>query len=191
MVLPAVEEWVAPRPKRWTVKEAYAWAELFPEARFELIEGEIFERMSHSPEHAYRLCLVGGWASSVFGGESVRQQLPLSMRGAEADFSEPEPDIAVVRPGDYSRRHPQPDEALLIVEITYTSHKMDLETKASLYGRNGVPEYWALDLPGRRLFVHREPSATGYGVITILDESRSIAPLAAPDRLVKVADLLP
>ncbi|MDX2182192.1 MAG: Uma2 family endonuclease [Bryobacteraceae bacterium] len=178
-------------PKRWTVKEAYAWLELFPEARFELIEGKVYERMAHSPEHAGGVRRLTRWAIRVFGDESISSQLPLSMIGRDAETSEPEPDIVVVKPGDYDSRHPRPDEVLLVVEITYTSHKMDLETKAALYGRNGIVEYWALDLQSRRLIVHREPSEKGYGVITILDESRSIAPLAAPEHSVTVASLLP
>jgi len=188
---PVVETRSEPIPKRWTVKEAYAWLELFPESKFELIEGQIYERMSHTPKHANRVAVAGGWAAEVFGGTAVRQQLPLAMLGLDSETSEPEPDIVVVKPGDYDSRHPRPDEVLLVVEITYTSHKMDLETKAALYGRNGIVEYWALDLQSRRLIVHREPSEKGYGVITILDESRSIAPLAAPENSVTVASLLP
>jgi Uma2 family endonuclease len=64
------------------------------------------------------------------------------------------------------------------------------QPNAALYARTGIPEYWALDLNGRRLIVHREPGGSVYKSVIAYSEQERLAPLAAPEREVLVADLL-
>jgi hypothetical protein len=47
-----------------------------------------------------------------------------------------------------------------------------------------------LDLNGRRLIVHRDPSGSVYKSVGACDEPERVAPLAAPEDEVLVADLL-
>lgn len=66
---------------------------------------------------------------------------------------------------------------LLVTEIADSSLEHDLYTKAPHYAREGVRDYWIIDLPKRKLHVHRDPGATEYGGIERFDWNTAIAPL--------------
>src|SRR5690606_15575115 len=94
--------------KRWTRGEYEQLAKLgifHPEERLELIEGEIFELTPQGSGHATAVVLTSEAIRERLEPDYiVRVQLPLALD----DFSEPEPDIAVV-PGaarDYRDFHP-------------------------------------------------------------------------------------
>lgn len=97
-------------------------------------------------------------ANGLLDGERV--ELPLAV----PPRSEPEPDVAVVRDEDDSRRHPS--WALLVVEVSRSSLVVDLEVKSLIYAAAGVPEYWVVDPDERVVHVHRVPGADGYGDVT-------------------------
>uniref|UniRef100_B8HVB3 Putative restriction endonuclease domain-containing protein n=1 Tax=Cyanothece sp. (strain PCC 7425 / ATCC 29141) TaxID=395961 RepID=B8HVB3_CYAP4 len=100
------------------------------------------------------------------------------------DFSEPEPDLAVVHldPLDYEDHHPTPAEIFWLIEIADTTLKRDCDLKAPVYGRSLVPEYWILDLQQRCLYVFRQPGSSGYEREQVLTETDTLAPLAFPAR---------
>jgi Uma2 family endonuclease len=96
----------------------------------------------------------------IFGIKPVRVQMPIEASPADREHSEPEPDLAVLAAGkpDFAHRHPNGCELALAVEVADTTLRHDALRKRDLYARNGVPEYWVLDLNGCRLIVHRELS---------------------------------
>ncbi|MEO7652693.1 MAG: Uma2 family endonuclease, partial [Bryobacteraceae bacterium] len=67
----------------------------------------------------------------------------------------------------------------------------DLRTKAALYARAGIVEYWVLDVTGRRLLVHRNPAAGKYASAVAYGEDESVAPLASPHTQFRVAEAFP
>jgi Uma2 family endonuclease len=77
--------------------------------------------------------------------------------------------------------NPQPQDLALVVEIADSTLALDLTTKAALYARAGIVEYWVIDVTGRRLYCHREPMAGKYSQIAVYEEHEAISPLAAPD----------
>ena len=79
----------------------------------------------------------------------------------------------------------------LVVEISDTTLWRDRNTKARLYASASIPEYWVLDVNHRCLFVYRQPGMDGYASVQEYDATQSIASLAAPEKLISVADLLP
>jgi len=83
------------------------------------------------------------------------------------------------------KRIPLPEDVPLIVEAAATTLSMDLSTKADLYARAGIPDYWVLDVEKRRMIVHRDPVAGKYSSV-VYREDESVAPLAAPDREFRV-----
>jgi Uma2 family endonuclease len=106
------------------------------------------------------------------------------------------PDIAVIRGAPGAVVHPT--AADLVVEVADSSLNADLSTKAELYATAGIPEYWVLDVDGRRLFVFRTPAAipqglgaTAYQTHFTLTDADTVCPLAVPTATVRVADLLP
>jgi hypothetical protein len=54
-------------------------------------------------------------------------------------------------------RHPQASDVGLIVEIAVSSLKVDLTVRAELFARALVPNYWVVDVRGRRVFEHSAP----------------------------------
>jgi Uma2 family endonuclease len=57
---------------------------------------------------------------------------------------------------DYKKQHPT--TAVLVVEVADTTLQFDRTTKAALYARAGIPEYWIVNLADRVLEVHRQPA---------------------------------
>jgi Uma2 family endonuclease len=182
------------RRRRWTRDEYYRAAEVGifrPDERLELLDGEIIQKVSpQKPPHATSVLLGARALTTAFGpGHLVRQQLPLIL----TTTSEPEPDLLVVpgTPIDYLSSHPKPADLRLLVEISDTTLRLDRTRKLSAYARAGIPDYWLLNLPERRLEVYRDPSGSRYRSVTIYREEEVVALLAAPDAAIRVADLLP
>jgi Uma2 family endonuclease len=185
-------------PYRWTRERYERLVELGvlgPGDRVQLIEGEIVEMAPQRPPHATAVLLAQEALREAFGaGYHIRTQSPVAL----GDYSEPEPDVAVVAGHirDYAQEHPP--AALLAVEVADATLSFDRNRKASMYAKEGIQDYWIVNLPQRRLEVYRDPAPApdtpyGYGYTTRMDvaENGQIAPLAAPDRPVKIADLLP
>ena len=57
----------------------------------------------------------------------------------------------------------------------------DLTVKARLYARARIVEYWVVDIPGRRIIVHRDPQEGQYQSVVAYAEQESVKPLASPD----------
>lgn len=188
----------APQGRRWTREEYLKMADagvFAPDERVELIEGGIVAMTPQRGPHAASVRLAQETLRGVFGpGYDVRPQLPLSL-GSD---SEPEPDVAVVRgtPRDYVEGHPT--TALLVVEVSEATLDFDRGTKAGLYAKAGIPEYWIVNLVDRVLEVHRDPapeagqpSDRGYRSIRRYGPAESVRPLGLGAGMVRVADLLP
>jgi Uma2 family endonuclease len=109
-----------------------------------------------------------------------------------SDWSEPEPDVAVLawRDDYYAAAPPAAQDALLLIEIADSSIAYDREIKAPLYAHQGVQEFWILDLLGGTLEVYRRPTPAGYREIQRLRRGDQISPVAFQDLTFSVSDLL-
>ena len=95
------------------------------------------------------------------------------------------------RPADfYGKHHPSAEHVLLVVEVADSSIDFDRQVKVPLYGRNGIPECWLVDLERDHLVVNREPSEGGYRTSQVLRCGEKIAPLAFPDLTISIDDIL-
>jgi Uma2 family endonuclease len=138
----------------------------------------------NDPEHASPIdVLTVLFAVGLAGRARLRVQQPI----IAVDESEPEPDLAIVPSGNYTRRHP--DRAHLVVEVAASSLKKDRDVKAPLYAASGFLEYWIVDVRACTVEVFREPSADGYGNHTTSALGATIRPLAFPDLEVLVSTL--
>ena len=111
--------------------------------------------MPKNPPHSIATILASKFLERIFHeGYHVRTQEPFVV----SDISEPEPDIAVVAGEiqDYLAEHPS--VAALLVEISDSTLTKDRSTKASLYARARVEDYWVLNLIDRVLEIHRQPA---------------------------------
>jgi Uma2 family endonuclease len=162
---------------------------LRPDERVELLAGQIIKMAAKGTAHRAAVSRINHLLESRLGDRVlICLQDPIQLD----DYSEPEPDIAVVCPDPlyYEDHHPTPAEVFLLIEVADTSLKFDCEVKASAYSRSGITEYWVLDVNDRKLHVYRSPSDKGYQSETILAEALTIAPLAFPECMITVQDLL-
>jgi Uma2 family endonuclease len=144
---------------RITVDEYYRMAEvglLAPDARVELIEGEIVDMAPIGSLHGGTVHQLNPRLVSAVGDRAivlVQGAIRLGRR------SEPQPDFALLRPRPdfYKRSHPAPADVLLVIEISDTTLRYDLQTKVPLYARHGIPAVWVADLSGRRWHFFRAP----------------------------------
>ena len=181
--------------KKWTVRDCRRMTEtgLLIPGKYELIEGEIIAKMGQGRAHIAVITRILAVLTALFGAESVQSQAQIGI-GEIDEFNDPEPDVAVLvgTVRDYLDREPNPaTEVRLIVEAAFSSLPGDTTTKARLYARYGLPEYWVVSIQRRELVVFRGPGSTGYAEKLVLGEAGSLAPLAAPDAHVRVIDLLP
>ncbi len=161
--------------------------------RLELIDGDLIDKMGQNPPHSRAIRLVVSRLARIFAVERILVQAPIEVASADQKFNYPEPDIAVLaedRP-DYGQRHAVGDELLLVVEVADTTVWHDATTKRDLYARAGVPEYWVLDLNGRRLIVHRNLAGGRYEHIETLSDKDSISLVARPEESIEVGALIP
>ncbi len=186
-----------PKVHKWTREEYYKLndAGLFPDNQVELIEGRVIEMSPIYEPHASSVSMVDDALRESFGrGWAIRIQNPISIGGE----SDPQPDVVVV-PGknrDFKEKHPT--TASLLVEVADSSLKYDQEYKGSLYARAGIADYWIVNLPKRQLEVYRRPIPDAdaefgfsYGDKFIFQEGESVSPLAKPDVVIEVMELLP
>ena len=186
-----------PRSRRWTVEQYDRLAQLgfFRNERVELIEGRIITMSAQLEPHCAGVSLAGRALERAFGpGFWVRRQNPLQF----STRSKPEPDVAVVRGSeqDYIESG-APRTALLVVEVSDSTLRYDRGRKASLYAKNGIADYWILNLVDRQLEVHRDPIPDPahrfrfrFRNVQILTLNDSVAALSCPASIA-VAQLFP
>jgi len=177
---------------RFSVAEYYRMAEtgvLKPDARVELLDGQIIDMSPIGPFHGGVVTyLIEIFSTTRQGRWITAAQNPVRLD----DHSEPQPDLVLLKPSPdfYRKRHPQPEDVFLLVEVSDTTLLTDREEKLPAYGRAGVPEVWIVNLADLTVEVYREPHFTGYGSKTILRAGDKACPAAFPDVAVDVAELL-
>ncbi len=177
---------------RFSVKEYYRMAEtgvLKPDARVELINGEIIDVSPIGPFHGGVVKRLNDYFTRVANDRwLVVVQDPVRL----GDYSEPEPDLMLVRrsPDFYTSKHPEAQDVLLLIEVSDTSLEIDRKEKLPAYGQAGIPEVWIVNLNERTIEVYREPNFSGYGAAIILRTGDKASPQAFPDVMVDVATLL-
>jgi Uma2 family endonuclease len=78
------------------------------------------------------------------------------------EYTEPQPDLTVIRPRDYSLSLPGPEDVLLLIEVSDTTLAYDRGIKLPIYARAGIREVWIVDLAGETTGRHTDPSGEGY-----------------------------
>ena len=144
--------------QKWhfNVEQYYRLAEagvLKPDDRVELIEGEIIKMPPIGSFHAACVArFVPQFTKSTNIDVTVWIQNPIRL----SDFSEPVPDVALLKPREdfYAERHPGPEDVLLIIEVADTTLLSDRNVKIPLYARFGIPESWLVNLPEKIIEVY-------------------------------------
>ena len=153
-----------PRRHRLTVADYHRMGEvgiLEPDARVELIDGEIIDmppmgfRHSGTVDKLTRLLVTACGEAAI-----VRVQSSIRL----SNYSEPQPDVALLRPRDdfYTTSPAAPANVLLVIEVAASSQRYDRVVKLPLYARHGIAEVWLMDLEAGRVLRHRQPQGGKY-----------------------------
>jgi Uma2 family endonuclease len=108
-----------------------------------------------------------------------------------SDYNEPEPDIALADLTNYDgRRHPQPAEILLVVEVSDSTLKYDRDTKLTLYAEAEIPEVWIVNLPNDIIEIHQKPSVGIYQLTKIFKRGETVESEMLPNLRLEVDKIL-
>lgn len=182
------DPWFPPR-YRFSVEDYYAMAEagiLGIDERVELIDGEIITMSPIGPEHGASVD-----AGTYFLVSLVRNRAIVRVQGnVRLDgYNEPQPDFALLEWRDDFYRHqlPDPDDVLLIIEVSDSSLSHDRNVKLPLYARFGIPEVWIANIPVRVVEVYRDPVDGEYTNFRVYKPGEMVSPLAFEDVDVSVS----
>lgn len=177
----------------WSVEEYHRMAEagIFDEdERVELLQGKIIYKNKVGTAHCSAVGRINYLLYNILENQcliSIKNPVKLN------DYSEPEPDIAVVKIDslDYADHHPTPDEVYLVIEVADTTLKKDCKTKGKAYAAAGIIDYWVLDVINRQLHVFRDITENGYKSEVVLKENHNISPFNFPDLSINILEMLP
>jgi MEMO1 family protein len=161
-----------------------------PDERLELIDGEIIDMSPIGSPHQACIDRLTRWFAPLTASERAVLRVQGVIRVSER--SQPQPDVALLRPRDdmYEKAHPNPEDVLLLVEVADSSIRHDRWIKLPLYATAGVPEAWLVDLNWGVVDIATDPSPHGYARVVQARSSDTIAPTAFPDITIPVARLL-
>lgn len=180
--------------QKWhfNVEQYYRLAEagvLKPDDRVELIEGEIIRLSPIGSAHAASVSRTN-YALQPLSRDQfiVAIQNPVRL----SDFSEPVPDIALLKPRQdfYAERHPEPEDVLLIIEVADTTLLSDRNVKIPLYARFAIPESWLVNLPEKAIEVYHDPVDGRYRKSLKFKRGDVLSSPTVPGLSLKVDDII-
>jgi Uma2 family endonuclease len=159
--MPSPAPLASPAVYRMTVDEFERIADSLNDDHVELIDGYIVRSEELKPSHVDATEFLRRHIEAMLpSGWHVREDKPLRI----PEFSEPRPDVMIVR-GDWKAfrgRHPVPADVSLVIEVPDTTLARDRGEKWIGYARSGIPVYWIVNLVDHQLEVYTEPTVEGY-----------------------------
>ena len=123
-----------------------AEADIFaPDERIELINGEIIQMSPIGNRHLGVVSRITALlVPRLLGKYNVHTQSPVKI----GQYSEPEPDLMVTpyRDDYYASTGIYPEDVLLLIEVSDTTLRKDIQIKLPLYAQAAIPEVWIIDL---------------------------------------------
>lgn len=180
-----------PMRLRFSVDEYYKMIELGmlkDYEKAEIIEGELIQKMTIGDRHALAVDLLNRFfIKNVSDNIRVGVQNPLRI----SDFNEPEPDIVLSDLTKYDgKRHPRPEEVILVVEVSDATLKYDRDVKLPLYAEAGIYEVWIVNLKKNIIEVHQDPINDIYQTIKIFKSGEVISSTVLTDLSFEVDKIL-
>lgn len=179
--------------KRWISVDEYermGAAGIFGEdARLELLEGEIYEISPVGSPHAACVKYLNTLFNRLYSGKIlVGVQDPIRLD----DFSEPAPDITLLRWRDdyYKTSHPTPADVLLVIEVADSTVESDRSYKMPLYAKAGVTEAWLVNLPDETIEVYAEPMGGAYQFSKSFKRGEEVQSHGLTDLRINASDIL-
>ena len=157
--------------------------------RVELLDGEVREMSPIGSRHVACVNRLNTLLNRHVQGQAIVSiQNPIHL----SDFSEPEPDIAVLhaRPDYYDAALPVPDDVLLVIEIADSSLDYDREEKLPRYAQAMIAEVWIIDLVHESLERYVRPLHGRYAETTTFQRGETVTTNLVTALSVAVSDML-
>lgn len=154
--------------------------------RIELIRGELRKMTPIGPDHEDAVDYLNEW-SFASRPRGVRIRIQNSLGFSELK-SAPQPDVAWVT-RKFSKRRPQAADVFLVIEVAQTSLSNDRGTKARLYAKAGIRDYWVVNIPDRCVEVFRDPFRGRYKSLQTYATGEEVRLLAFPEVALSVSSL--
>jgi Uma2 family endonuclease len=166
----------------WTLDDYHRAIEagVFGDRRVELIDGGLYEMPPMGAPHS----LAVRYLARVFAALLLQDRLLIQMPIVLSRDGEPEPDLAVVRPGSPAK--PGPADVLLAIEVTHTTRTIDRGPKLEAYLEAGLREVWIVDLVDRELLVYRDSQLVA---VFVAGQGKTISPADVAEITVDVDTL--
>ncbi len=175
--------------RRFTVHDYHRMGEagiLHEDDRVELIEGEIVEMTAIGTRHFSCVNGLNRLLVMSVGEEAiVSVQNPVRLN----EYTEPQPDLTVIRPRDYRISLPEPEDVLLLIEVSDTTLAYDRGLKLTLYAQAGIREVWIVNLPTETIERYTDPSGDGYRRTERAQRSKTIESVTLPELSFRVDEV--
>jgi Uma2 family endonuclease len=119
-----------------------------PEERVELLDGAIYVMPPIGVSHSGLVTRLSAMIWRIIGDRAILTvQQPIRL----ADYSEPLPDLCVLRPRAdwYGDAPATPEDVLLLIEVSDSSLRFDRTVKNRLYSAASVSEVWIVNVKDR------------------------------------------
>ena len=143
------------------------------ESGWELIDGEIIQKMTVGSKHASVVRRIEKYLERNFGDfVMVSGQNPIHID----EHNEPEPDIALLKPRDdfYAEKHPEPQDVLLVIKVSDSTLEFDRETKKTIYAEAGIKEFWLINLKQETIETYSDPAHGVYYQMQIYGRGETV-----------------
>jgi len=162
-----------------------------PEARIELIRGEIVDMPPPGPGHESSVARLDRLFNKLVHDRALVWPQGNSIAIPSSD-SRPQPDITVLkwREDYYAGRRPQPEDVILLVEVSDSSLKLDRGSKLQLYAEAGIREYLLVNLVESVVELYAEPNEGKYRTATTARRGETLQLPGALEGSIAVSDIL-
>lgn len=132
-----------------------------PDEDYELIHGYLVKKMARNRAHIWVVRLLVTYLSKLLLNSEdwfVVKEDPIGLFD-----SEPEPDVLILRGTELDYWDlPEPENIGLAVEVADSTLATDRSVKKPLYAKEGIVQYWIVDVNGRQVEVYTEPVGSDY-----------------------------
>jgi Uma2 family endonuclease len=183
---------------RFTVRQYFRMSDagVFDDRRVELVDGRILQMPAQANPHRASVSKCTILYSRHFSDTS-KFWLAVQSTYVMERYDAPEPDLYILKCPIGTPDHKQP-KAFLVIEVSNKTYKRDSGIKLRRYAAAGILDYWIINIPERRVEVHRKPeNPTGekrnwqYGSVEHFYSGDKIRLLAYPKIQLPVKEMLP
>lgn len=142
--------------------------------RVELIDGEVRVMSPIGPVHAAIVKRLNTLLNRLLPDTVILSvQDPIQLD----DYSEPQPDLAVLqyRADFYTHRHPVADDVLLVIEVSDTTVDYDRDEKLPRYAAANIAEAWLIDVNSFTVEQYLQPRNGKYLVKRLTERGDTIS----------------